>query len=139
MMGSRRHQRFVAPGDRELPLPIPESPWHVGRLADIPAEHWEILVRYAQKNFPQNGELMEEASYLDGDFSHWSVEKSVQFRHLLEQLCALLGEAEDFTYEDEDEIYEDYTNSAYIRMIQAVMTVVDESLKSSEFFNSYVC
>jgi hypothetical protein len=137
-MGSRRHQRFIAPGDEGLPLPIPKSPWHLERFTRIPAEHWEILVRYAQENFPQNGELMEEASHLDGNFSHWSVEKSVQFRHLLEQLCALLSETEDFTYEDEDEIYEDYPNFVYIRMIQAVMAVVDESLKSSEFFDSYV-
>jgi hypothetical protein len=101
-MGSRSHQRFIAPGDEELPLPILEFPWHVERFTRIPAEHWEILVRYAQENFPQNEELMEETSYLDGNFSHWLVEKSVQFRHLLEQLCALLSKADDFTYEDED-------------------------------------
>jgi hypothetical protein len=134
----RRHQRFIAPGKEELPLPIPESPWHLERRVRIPAEHWELLIEFAQKKMPEYGDLIEEASYLDGHFSQWSMKKTADFRVGLEKLCLILSHSENFTYKDVDEIYEDYPNDVYISMIQAIIAVVDESLKASEFFDSYV-
>jgi hypothetical protein len=132
----KRYQCFVAPGDDDLPLPIPKTRWHVERSTYIPAEHWEFLVQYAQEHLGEEAQLMEEASYLNGDYSHWSKEKSVQFRQVLERLCSLLGIVKDLMFKDSDELY--YENSEYIKMLQAVIAVVDESLKASEFFDAYV-
>jgi hypothetical protein len=87
---------------------------------------------------PEYGNLIEEASYLDGHFSQWSMKKTADLRVGLEKLCLILSQSENFTYEDVDEIYEDYPNDVYISMIQAIIAVVDESLKASDFFDSYV-
>jgi hypothetical protein len=134
----RRYQNFVAPGNEEIELPIPKSRWHVGRLACIPREHWELLIEFASKKMPEYEDLFEKASYLDGNFSDWSEQKTLRFRTALEKLCSILSESNDFTYKDTDEVYEDYSNDAYIRMIQAIISVINESLKASEFFDSYV-
>jgi hypothetical protein len=134
----RRHQRFVAPGEEGLSLSIPKSPWHLERRVRIPAEHWELLIEFAQKRIPEYGDLIEKASYLDGDFSEWSMQKTADLRVALEKLCLILSQSENFTYKDADEVYEDYPNEVYIEMIQAIIAVVDESLKLSEFFDSYV-
>lgn len=134
----RRYQNFVAPGDEELELPIPKSRWHIGRLACIPREHWELLIEFASEKLPEYGNLLEKASYLDSNFSDWSAKKTSEFRSALGKLCSILSESDNFTYKDIDKIYEDYPNDAYIRMIQAIISVVDESIKSSEFFDSYV-
>jgi hypothetical protein len=136
----RRYQNFVAPGDQEedLDLPIPKTRWHTGRSTFIPAEHWELLVEFANKKLPEYGDLFEKASRLDGNYSNWSMEKVSEFRTALEKLCSILSESDNFTYKDIDEVYEEYLNNAYIRMIQAIIAVTDESLKLSEFFDSYV-
>jgi hypothetical protein len=134
----RRYQNFIAPGDEELELPIPKSRWHVGRLACIPREHWELLIEFANEKLPEYGDLLEKASYLDGNFSSWSIKKTLDFRTALEKLCSILNKSNNFTYKDTDEVYEDYPNDAYIRMIQSIIAVLDESLKLSDFFDSYV-
>jgi hypothetical protein len=134
----RRYQRFLAPGKEELPLPIPESPWHLERRVRIPAEHWELLIEFAQEKIPEYGDLIEKASCLDGDFSKWSMKKTADLHTALENLCLTLSQSENFTYKGIDEIYEDYPNDVYISMIQAIIAVVDESLKTSKFFDSYV-
>jgi hypothetical protein len=134
----RRHQRFVAPGEEELSLSIPKSPWHLERRVRIPVEHWELLLELAHEKLPEYGNLIKKASYLDGDFSDWSMGKTADLRIALEKLCLILSQSENFTYKDVDEVYEDYPNDSYIRMIQAIIAVVDESLKIKEFFDSYV-
>lgn len=110
----------------------------MGRLACIPREHWELLIEFANKKLPEYGDLIEKASYLDGDFSKWSMKKTADLHTALEKLCLTLSQSENFTYNDVDEVYEDYPNESYIRMIQAIIAVLKESLKAEEFFDSYV-
>jgi hypothetical protein len=133
----RRHQVFLAPGEEELPLPVPKCHWHVGRHVRIPAEHWEILIEFFNKKLPEYENLLEKASYLDGNFSDWSMEKVAKFRAALEQLISILNESEDINHEYSDEILEIHSNSEYIKMLELIIAVVDESLKSLEFFDSY--
>lgn len=134
----RRRQYFIAPGDEDQDLPIASSPWHIGRYVHLPAEHWEILTEFTRIHSSEYRDIFKEASYLDGDFSNWSMEKVTEFRHGLLRLKSLLNESEDLAYELTDEVYEDYPNSEYIRMIDAIIAVVDESIKSSESFDSYI-
>jgi hypothetical protein len=134
----RRYQSFVAPGDEDLSLPIESSPWHVGRATYIPAEHWEILLDFVHKNLPGYGDLFEKASYLDGNFSDWSTDKEMRFRTGLEKLCKILKNTKDLTNEATTDIYEYYPNSEYLEMITAIIAVIDESLRLSDFFDSYV-
>lgn len=135
---SRIKQVFAAPGSEEEPLPIERSPWHIGRLAILPQEHWGKIIDFVSKNDLEFGELLEQASFLDGDFSKWSDEKTQRLLSGLEQLCLLINEAEPLVPEASDEFPEDYSNSEHIRMIQAVIAVVEESIRSQEMFDSYV-
>jgi hypothetical protein len=133
----RRRQYFIAPGDEDQDLPIASSPWHIGRYVRLPAEHWEILTEFIEIHLPEYKDIFREASYLDGDFSDWSMEKVAEFRRGLLQLALILSESEDLSYELTDEICEDYPNSEYVRMIDAIIAVVDESIRFSESFDSY--
>jgi hypothetical protein len=137
---SRMYQCFVAPGDpdEDLELPIDKSPWHTGRSTYIPAEHWEIIVGFLEKKLPVYINLFEKASCIDSDFSDWSMDKVSEFRTALEELCTLVKVSKEITSEDTHEVQESFPNSEYIRMIQAVIAVTDESLKESAVFNSYV-
>jgi hypothetical protein len=133
----RRYQTFVAPGEEEKELPIAESIWHVGGAAYIPAEHWDLLIDLVHERIPEYGKLFEKASYLNNDFSGWSVAKTAEFRSVLEKLCTILNESANLTSESTEGISEWFENSSYIEMIQTVMAVIDESLKLGEPFNSY--
>ena len=73
-----------------MPLPIAESPWHFGRRTYIPREHWDKIIEFAQKMMPEFGELLEEASFLDEDFSNWSEDKTRRLYEGLQQLCTLI-------------------------------------------------
>jgi hypothetical protein len=133
----RRYQIFVAPGEEEKELPIPKSIWHVGGATHIPAEHWDILIEFVYEKLPEYGDLFESASYLDGNFSDWSMDKVAEFRLILEKLCLILSKSENLTSEKTEGVSEWFENTTYIEMIQTVMAVVDESLKSGKSFDSY--
>jgi hypothetical protein len=138
---SRRYQCFVAPGDTEedLDLPIDKSLWHTGRSTYIPSEHWEIILEYVKKNMPgEYGDLFEKASFIDSDFSEWSMDRVSKFRAMLEELCSLLKSSQDIACVVTETVQESYPNSEYVRMLQAVIAVTNESLKISESFDSYV-
>jgi hypothetical protein len=134
----RRYQTFVLPGEEEKELPIPKSIWHIGGATRIPAEHWDILIELVHEKLPECEDLFEKASYLDGDFSDWSISKTVEFRVILEKLCLILKESKDLTSEETEGISEWFENTTYIQMIQTVMSVIDESINTGEPFNSYV-
>ena len=71
-MIARRKQVFEASGDEEMPLPIEKSPWHFDRNTYISGEHWDAIIEFALMKMPEFGELLEEGSYLNGDFSNWT-------------------------------------------------------------------
>ncbi len=135
---SRLWQIFEAPGPEEQPLPLPPSPWHFGRQARLPQEHWERIIELASKQHSEWGELLEQASYLDGDSTEWSAHKTRTLRVILSQLCQAIANAEPLVPEATEDIPDPYPNSEHVRMIQAVMAVIDESLKGSGIFDSYV-
>lgn len=135
---ARRKQVFVAPGDEDMPLPIEKSPWHFDRDTYIPGEHWDIITEFALIKMPEFGELLEEASYLDGDFSNWSEDKTHKLYEGLQQLCALIIKSEPLTPEITDEIPENYGSEDHVDMIRAVMAVIEESQRIGEMFDSYM-
>ena len=134
---ARRKQVFVAPGEEDKPLPIEKSAWHIGREAIIPKEHWDLIIEFALMKMSEFGELLEEASYLDGDFSHWNRQKTQKLYEGLKQLCILIDRSEPLTPEITDEILEDYTPEAHINMIKTVMAVVEESQRMNQMFDAY--
>lgn len=133
----RRYKTFVAPGEKESELPIPKSIWHVGGATHIPAEHWDILIEFVYKKLPEYGELFERASYLDNNFSDWSMDKVAEFRLILGKLCLILSKSGNLTSEKTEGVSEWFENAKYVEMIQTVIAVVDESLKCKKFFDSY--
>ena len=136
---ARRKQVFEAPGeDEDMPLPIEESPWHFGRCTYIPSEHWEVIIEFAKDKMPSFGELLEEASYLDGDFSNWTDEKTHKLHEGLKQLCQLIIESEPLTPEITNEILEDHPPEDHVDMIKAVIAVISESQRMNQMFDAYV-
>jgi hypothetical protein len=103
---SRLWQIFVAPGPEEEELPLPASPWHIGRLARLPHEHWERIIEVAGEQHSEWGKLLEQASALDGDFSTWTTDRTRTLRDVLSQLCKVIAGAEplvrEATYELEE-------------------------------------
>lgn len=134
----RRWQVFIAPGDDEQELSIPESPWHVYREARMPLEHWEVITEFAEKNIPELGKLLESASYLDEDYSKWSDAKTQRMYEGLKKLCVLIAQSEPLTPEITDKILEDHPPEAHIKMIKAVLAVIEESQRMGEMFDSYI-
>ncbi|MBR8839114.1 MAG: hypothetical protein DSM106950_35225 [Stigonema ocellatum SAG 48.90 = DSM 106950] len=129
---------FEAPGSEEEELPLPPSPWHFGRQARLPKEHWERIIELAGKQHSHWEELLEQASYLDGDFSALTPDKTSVLRVVLNKLCQAIANAEPLVPEATVEIPEPLPNSEHVRMVEAVIAVIDESLKSSGIFDSYV-
>lgn len=127
----------MIPGEEEKELPIPKSIWHIGGATRIPAEHWDILIELVHEKLPEYGDLFEKASYLDGNFSDLSMSKTIQFRLVLEKICLILDELKDLTFEKTEGIFEWFENTTYIQMIQTVIAVIDESIKTGESFDSY--
>ena len=135
---ARRKQVFEAPeNDKGLPLPIGKA-WNYGRSALVPAEHWEVIIEFAQKQMPKFGELLEEASYLDGDFSEWTNEKTLELYEGLDKLRKLIAQSEPLTPEIKGEILENHPPEAHIEMIEAFMLVIEESQRMGEMFDSYI-
>ena len=134
---ARRKQVFVAPGDEDMPLPIKKSPWYIGRATYIPGEHWDKIIEFAQEKMPEFGELLEEGSYLDGDFSNWTDYKTYKLHNGLQQLCQLILNSEDITPEIIDEILENHSPIDHVNMIKAVLAVIEESQRMGEMFDSY--
>jgi hypothetical protein len=134
---SRRQQTFVAPDGENKKFIIPESDWFIEGKSYFPGEHWDILIDFVHEKLPEYGDLFEQASYLNGDFSDWSTYKTSQFRLALEKLCTILSESEDLTSEETEGISEWFENSSYIEMVKIVIMIVDESLKSEKPFDSY--
>lgn len=135
---ARRKQVFEAPGHEEMPLPIAESPWHFGRSTYIPGEHWDLIIEFAQEKMPKFGELLEEASFLDGDFSNWTNEKTKRLYEGLQKLCTLILESEPLAPEITDEILEDQSPEGHVDMIKTVMAVIEESQRMNQMFDSYM-
>ena len=134
---ARRKQVFVAPGDEDMPLPIEKTAWYFGRQTYIPGEHWDKIIEFAQEKMPEFGELLEEGSYLDEDFSNWSEDKTRKLYEGLQQLCTLILESEPLTPEIRGEILENYSPKTHVNMIEAVLAVIEESQKRGEMFDSY--
>ena len=141
---ARRKQVFEAPGeDEDMPLPIEESPWHFGRCTYIPSEHWEVIIEFAKDKMPSFGELLEEASYLEADYSDgnwtkWNNQKTQKLKDGLKQLCVLISQSEPLTPEVTEEILENHPPEAHIKMIKAVIAVICESQRMNQLFDSYV-
>jgi hypothetical protein len=127
----------VIPGEEEKELPIPKSIWHIGGVTRIPAEHWDILIELVHEKLPEYGDLFEKALYLDGDSFDWSMSKTIQFHLVLEKICLILDESKDLTSEKMEGIFEWFENTTYIQMIQTVIAVIGESIKTGESFDSY--
>jgi hypothetical protein len=149
LMGSRKYLVFKAPGDEEEKLNFSDRYFKIiGRRAYIPIIHWEILIEFVDQNLPEYTNLFEKASFLDENFSNWSMIDVQNFRVALEKLSLFLRQSKEIDYRDyhinyktKGETLPDYDifdNAWYEEMIQLVIVVVDESLKSGEFFDSYV-
>ena len=130
---------FMAPGESEQPLPIPESPWHAGRAARVPEEHWQQLLEFAHTVDDAGADELERASFLENEQARqWSADNSRALGDLLQRMIERLPAAPPLTPEVTDDILEPYSPAEHVRMVQAVQSVIAESLRLGQPFESWV-
>jgi hypothetical protein len=134
---SRLWQIFQAPGPDDVSLPLDESPWHVGRQARLPKEHWDAIVALARRLQGSWGELLERASDLDDDASRWTTQDSTALLAALGRIIEALPAVAPLTPQVTPDIPENYGNDEHARMVAAVAAVVRESLADGAVFTSY--
>jgi len=137
----RQHQTFCAPGEKEAPLEIPASPWHVGRCVYIPFEHWEVILDFARKQDPERTELLERWSTTDPLKSydlHPPATVLDALIHFVEELARQIERAPPLVPEPTEEIPEDLVNEEHARMLQAVNAVLGESRRLGQPYMVWV-
>ncbi|MCA9792881.1 MAG: hypothetical protein KC910_13835 [Candidatus Eremiobacteraeota bacterium] len=133
---SRMYQFFLAPGEEDEPLPLPDSPWHDRRGVRMPMEHWERFDELVAARLPEFLDEWDFFSNLDGEFA--PRQRVEAYRAGLARLHQLVGEVDPLTPEVTPEIPENFPPAEHQAMLAAVMAVVDESLRLGEPFDSYV-
>lgn len=138
----RLWQIFVAPGDKDQPLSIEGSPWHLDRWVRIPREHWDVILNFAKELDLEKGELLVlcSASLDDNDNDYVHVPNKVleDIIHFIEKLSQAITVAPPLVPQPTEDIPDDYINEEHVRMLTAVSEVLKESLLLQQPFRAWV-
>lgn len=137
----RPWQIFVAPGPEEMALPTAPSPWVDERWAQIPREHWRLILSFAERLSFEDARLLEALSYAV-DFNKEDlvrapleqIERAVDF---LDRLRSLILASEPLVPNSTDDIPDAYENEEHVRMVEAVAAVFRESLRLEQPFRAW--
>ena len=138
----RRKQVFVAPGDDDDRLPIPESPWHTGRWVHLPRENWELVLDFADSLESVGGALLRRISRAPSPSTQDAVALGSQELRILHTFLGDLERsveaAAPLIGEPTAAVPDAYTNEEHARMIRAVWAVVGEALLSAQPFRAWI-
>ena len=139
---SRLWQVFVAPGEDDAPLPLPSSPWHTGRMARIPHEHWLLVIAFAATmNQAMSDELDSISRALDNnpdDEIPVTFERLGALTSFMRRLSSAVRTAPALVPKATDEIADELTNDEHARMIDAVASVLEEANTVRRPFRAWV-
>ena len=114
-------------------LPIEESPWFFERCARIPLAHWELLIEFAKKvnlKKAKNLESYSVGSFEDDGYIKLPSSEMESIINFMEELkleldsCNPIFSLKEKTF---SEVYDEYENTEYQRMLDAVIAVYKES------------
>lgn len=123
----RWKQLFIAPGPDDDALPITASPWHVGRLVALPMEHWEVILAFAAEVDESDAEMLRELSYRPREEPLPLEEELEDAIGFLRELQHHIKKAPPLVPEVTEEIPENFENQEHVRMIDAVVAVLEEA------------
>jgi hypothetical protein len=124
---------FVAPSNDETDLPIAKSPWHFERVVKIPLGHWELIIEFARTIDEDKAQILEDFSvgpYESGQYIDIPNFTLCQLIDFMDELKSKLPSAESMLlFKDKifDDIYDEYEDDEYYRMLEAVIAVYKES------------
>jgi hypothetical protein len=129
---------FEAPSCEEDSLPIEQSPWFTGRDARIPLGHWELLIEFSKEVDSDRAKALEESSvgsFDNDDNIELSESEMIATIKFMEEIKDRLESAKPiFLLKDKvfNDIYDEYENSEYQSMLEAVISVYKESHRLGE-------
>src|SRR5262245_7043128 len=131
---SRLWQIFVAPDSNLETLPVESSPWSIERMARLPREHWELILKFAKGLNIQKANALASYSkpqdyFKHGDTIHVSSEELISIVEFMKHLTLEIAKADPLAPEPTREYPENYTNDEHVRMLNAVAAVFQESLR----------
>jgi hypothetical protein len=138
---SRRWQKFVAPGPENEELPTDPSPWHSGRWARVPQEHWDLIIDFAERLDPDKSNMLRALSWAvddnEMDYIDISAEDLTALLPFLTQLAVEIEHAEPLVPKATDEIPDRFINEEHVRMLNAVTAVIRESMRLNQPFRAW--
>ncbi|OAD23954.1 hypothetical protein THIOM_000199 [Candidatus Thiomargarita nelsonii] len=136
------YRKFEAPSSVEGRLPIDQSPWHFERYAQIPLRHWEMLIEFAKEIDADRAIKLEDSSvgsFENDDYLNLSEADMTAVISFMEEMKERLGSTQsifpllkDRVFNDKYDMYDEYENDEYQRMLEAVITVYKESQRLGE-------
>ena len=132
----RIHQYFIAPGNTEEPLPIPESPWHAGHVAKLPLEHFSVILDFAQSYDAARAEELQKFALPVGGSVSASRQALEDMQRFLAELKERILQSPPLTPEATEEIPEDYANDEHGRMLDAIAAVLEVAKQTGQPFTA---
>jgi hypothetical protein len=135
----RLKQVFEAPMDSTDELPIPPSPWHHNRSVDLFMEQWERILAFAATLDPIKAGIVASYAYSSDPHDVIDVpsEQLDQSSKFLTEVRASLEHAEPLEPEPTEEMPENFTNHEIARMIEAVLSVLQEAGRLRQPFRAW--
>ena len=137
----RSWQIFVAPGEDSQQLPIDSSPWHDERWVNIPLEHWELILDFADTIDSLNAQKLRSLSFPNEEneysYIYVSLELLKEILLFMEKLADKIKKASPLVPYPTEEIPDEYTNEEHIRMLNAVGAVFQETIKLKQPFRAW--
>lgn len=133
-------QVYVAPGRDDEPLQIAPSPWHRYKYVRIPFENWEVLVELLRSVHPDAANMIDDLSWARDDNELDLIEAdSAQLTMVLAGIDMLRKGITDgsVVVKPRDELADNYEPAEYMRMLDAVAAVFQESLRTGDMFRAW--
>ena len=111
-------------------MPTPPSTWHAARVAEVPYEHWELILDFADSVDHEHAALLR--AWSGQVFGHRIALPRKQHEQMitfLTQLRRRLLDAPSLSPEITEDILENYSGDEHEQMVRAVQAVLEESLR----------
>lgn len=133
-MVRRVYQVFRAPDDEPTDkLPIPPSPWHVGRVVRLPREQWELLLSYAESVDGGGARELARCSF-DPDGALVIARSPAWLRAAISLIDQTTQKIDQFMPTLAGPEIEEFDQQEHKRMLEAVQCILRESLKLGKPF-----
>src|SRR5262249_53337654 len=122
----------------DLPLPLPESSWHIGRVVKMLEGHWDTIMQFAATIDAERAEKLDMlAQSRDEDDDSVSIDDLRQAIEFINQLIQHIQISPN-SLEASENNPDSFENDVYVDMLQAVKAVFQESLRLDQPFRAWL-